>query len=101
MIAPQDVRFAVRLLAKQPGFTFAASLALALGIGMNATAFTLIKAFLFASLPYQDSDRLLLLARAPGHSNRPDQRAAPRLRYRRAVSVPKPCSESFLHCLRG
>ena len=41
----QDVRFAVRLLTKQRGFTFAATLALALGIGMNATVFTLVNSF--------------------------------------------------------
>ena len=59
MPVSQDVRFAVRLLTKQRGFTFAATLALALGIGMNATVFTLVNSFLFGSLPYQDSDRLL------------------------------------------
>ena len=73
MTMSQDVRFAVRLLTKQRGFTFAATLALALGIGMNATVFTLVNSFLFGSLPYQDSDRLRASANAtrrPGDRSR-------------------------------
>ena len=54
-----DLRFAVRLLAKDRWFTFAATSALALGIGMNATIFTLVNAFLFRSLPFEDPDRVM------------------------------------------
>jgi putative ABC transport system permease protein len=54
-----DIRFAFRLLAKERWFTAAATTALAFGIGMNATVFTLVNAFLFRSLPYEDPDRLM------------------------------------------
>jgi hypothetical protein len=52
-----DLRFAARLLAKDRWFTFAATMALALGIGMNATVFTLVNAFLFRSLPFEVGSR--------------------------------------------
>src|SRR5205085_3884947 len=57
----QDMRFAIRLLAKDRWFTAAATLALALGIGMNATVFTLVNSFLFRSLPFPDPDRVMYL----------------------------------------
>ena len=57
----QDIRFAIRLLAKDRWFTAAATLALALGIGMNATVFTLVNSFLFRSLPFADPDRVMYI----------------------------------------
>jgi putative ABC transport system permease protein len=57
-----DIRFAIRLLAKERWFTLAATIALALGIGMNATVFTLVNSFLFRGLPFEDPDRLMYLA---------------------------------------
>jgi predicted permease len=54
-----DIRFAVRLLAKHRWFTAAAITALALGIGLNATVFTLVNALLLRSLPFEDPDRLM------------------------------------------
>jgi len=54
-----DIRFGVRLLAKDRWFTAAATTALALGIGMNATVFTLVNSFLFRSLPFEDPDRVM------------------------------------------
>lgn len=55
----QDVRFAVRLMVKDPDFTAVAVLALALGIGMNTTVFTFVNAVLIRGLPFQDSHQLL------------------------------------------
>ena len=58
----QDLRYGIRLLLKDPGFTFLVVLTLALGIGANTALFSVVKAVLFNSLPYRQSDRLVTLA---------------------------------------
>lgn len=55
----QDVRFGVRMLAKDRRFTVAAVLALGLGIGVNNTVFTVINMALFRDLPFPEADRLV------------------------------------------
>jgi predicted permease len=55
----QDLRFALRLFARDRRFAAAVTLALALGIGMNATVFTLVNAVLIRSLPFDDADRII------------------------------------------
>jgi predicted permease len=55
----QDLRFAVRLMVKDRWFTLVSVLALALGIGMNATVFTFVNAVLLRGLPYPDQERIL------------------------------------------
>jgi predicted permease len=57
----QDLRFAVRMLIKDRWFTLAAATALALGIGANATVFTLVNAVLLRGLPFADPDRIMAL----------------------------------------
>lgn len=57
----QDLRFALRTLSKNPGFTCVAILTLALGIGANVTVFTLANAVLFKNLPFPNSERILYI----------------------------------------
>jgi putative ABC transport system permease protein len=62
----QDLRFAVRLLIKDKWFTAVAVIALALGIGVNATVFTFVNAVLIRGLPFNDPDRILVVGTRDG-----------------------------------
>jgi len=57
----QDVRFAARLLLKERWFAAAAGVALALGIAVNATVFTLVNAVLIRGLPFEDPNTIMAL----------------------------------------
>jgi putative ABC transport system permease protein len=60
----QELRFAVRILLKQPGFSLIAALTLALGIGATSAVFSLIQAVLLTPPPYQKPEQLLLIPTA-------------------------------------
>jgi putative ABC transport system permease protein len=66
----RDIRYGFRLLARNPGFTAIAVLALAIGIGANTAIFSVVYATLLAPLPYPESDRLVMVwSRIQGNRN--------------------------------
>jgi putative ABC transport system permease protein len=66
----QDLRFSFRLIGRERWFSAAAIVALALGIGVNATGFTIVNAAFLRGLPFEDAGRLYMLSWQPRERER-------------------------------
>jgi len=55
----KDIQYALRLLAKKPGFTLLTTLVMAVGVGLSVFLFSMFNTMLFKDLPFNDSDRLV------------------------------------------
>jgi MacB-like periplasmic core domain len=67
----QDLRYGARMLMKNPGFTLVAVVTLALGIGASVAVFSVVNSILIRSLPYKDSDRLVMISEKTSQEDLP------------------------------
>src|SRR5438445_13009948 len=67
----QDIQYAVKLIRRNPGFTTAGLLTLALGIGATTTVFSIVYGVLLRPLPYRDAERLVSLSEEHPGGNSP------------------------------
>ncbi len=85
--AMQDVRYGLRGLRKSPRFTIAAVLTVVLGVGANATIFSVLNPLLFKPLPYPEPDRIVNVFRTSPQSDRWPHSMANYLDHRARNSV--------------
>jgi hypothetical protein len=67
----RDLRYALRILRRAPGFTVAVTLVMALGIGANTALFTIVRSVLLKPLPFGDAKRLVMLYEVTGDGKYP------------------------------
>src|SRR6202020_3477282 len=67
----QDLRFALRLLVKNPGFALMAAIIMALGIGANTAIFSIVNKVLIEPLPFRDVDRVVQVWHTPPQTSFP------------------------------
>ncbi len=83
----QDLRYGVRMLLKNPGFTVVSALTLALGIGVNTALFTVFNAVAFRPLPVKDADSIVKVYRKElGNSSREVSGSSSMLSYHEYTS---------------
>ncbi len=77
-----DVRFGARMLLKRPGLSVIAVVALALGIGLTTSMFSIVYGLVLRGLPFEDPDALVAISRTRPAQNVPFLSAGhdPRLR---------------------
>ncbi len=83
----QDVRYAVRMLRRNSGFTFFAVLTIALGLGANAAIFSLVDGVLLKSTGYPEPERIVQLWEKPPRGTRNGIAAANYIDWARAEPI--------------
>jgi putative ABC transport system permease protein len=92
----RDIRFGIRMLAKNPAFTAVAVLTLALGIGANTAIFSVIDAALLRPLPYSNANRIVVLVQTDEEKQTDSPSPADFLEFQRQAG-----SFTYLGAYRG
>jgi hypothetical protein len=102
----QDARFGFRMLRRTPGFTLVAVLTVALTIGAATAVFTIVNSVLLRPLPYENSDRLIVIATFMPRSNEEITASAQYTAFKNNSRISRTAARGadkreFLHDARG